>query len=69
LAVLINQQGEGDAGLFAKLARIVTVTQPDCRQSGALLAKFLLAQLRDMLSAEDSAVVAKEDDHRGLTGP
>ena len=71
LSVLINQQGEGDAGLFAKLARIVAITQPDCSQSRALIAKFLLvlAQLRDMLAAEDSAVMAKEHDYRGPAGP
>jgi hypothetical protein len=27
------------------------------------------AQLRDVLAAEDSAVVAQEDDHRRLSGP
>lgn len=71
LAVLINQQREGNAGLFAKLACVVIVTQPDGSQGRTLFSKFVLvlAQLRDVLAAEDSAVMAKEDDDRGLAGP
>lgn len=29
----------------------------------------MIAQLRDVPAAEDSSVVAKEGDHRGLVGP
>jgi hypothetical protein len=29
----------------------------------------MLAQLRDVLAAEDSTIVAKEDYHRGMLGP
>lgn len=71
LAALINQQGKGNPGFFAKLARIVIVTQPNGSEACTLFAKFLLVftQLRDVLAAEDSAVMAKEDDYRGLAGP
>ena len=47
------------------------VPKPDGGQSDTLLKEFLfvIAQLRDVLAAEDSAVVAKEHNHRGPAGP
>ncbi len=60
----IDQQREGDARLFAKQAGIVQIAQPDCGQrgSGLLDFRFVFAQLRDMLAAEDSAIVPQKDD-------
>ena len=69
--LLVDQQREGDARLFAKQARVALVAQANGRQVGAPLAKVLLvyAQLRDMLAAEDSTIVAQEDYHRRLPLP
>jgi hypothetical protein len=71
LALVINQQREGDAGLFAEMARIADVAKTDSYQFRAPLAELLLvlAQLRDMLAAEDSAIVAQERDHGGRVDP
>jgi hypothetical protein len=50
---------------------IVLVAQPDGGQAGSFLAKlrFVLAQLRDVLAAEDSAIVPQKDHDRGPFGP
>ncbi len=71
LAVLVDQKRERDAGLFAEEARIVPVAQPDGGETGPSFAEFpfVLAQLRSMLAAEDSTIVAEKDDNRGTTGP
>jgi hypothetical protein len=47
------------------------VTEADGRQGGAGRSKlrFVLAQLRDVLAAEDSAIVPEEDDDRRLLRP
>ena len=47
------------------------IAQADGRQPGSFLAEcsFMVAQLRDVLAAEDSSVVAKKGDHRGVVGP
>ena len=67
----VNQQWEGNAGLFAKQARIIHVAQPDRGQRGASLFEFalVLAQLRDMLAAEDSSVMAQKDHNRRTVLP
>jgi hypothetical protein len=71
LALLVDQQGKRDAGLFPKQARVVCVAQSDGRQVGAALVEFLFvfAQLRDVLAAEDSTIVAQEHHHRRLPLP
>ncbi len=65
-ALGIDQQGEGNAGFLAKQAGIIRVTESDGSEGGSGLLEFVfvLAQLRDMLAAEDSAVVAQEDHDR-----
>jgi len=70
-ALGIDQQRERDTGFFAKQAGIVQVAQSNRRQPGSGLLKFgfVLAQLRDMLAAEDSAVVPQEDDYGGIRLP
>jgi hypothetical protein len=61
----IDQQRKGDAGFLPKQAGVVQVAQPDRSQRGSGLLKFtlVLAQLRDMLAAEDSAIVPQEDNY------
>ena len=67
----INQKWERDSSLLAKDLGIVCVTQTDGSQPSTFIAEclFVDAQLRDVLAAEDSSVVAKEGDHCGLVGP
>jgi hypothetical protein len=67
----INQKWERDSGLFAKQLGIVCIAQANGGQPGAFIAEclFVVAQLRDVLAAKDSSVVAKEGDHCGLAGP
>jgi hypothetical protein len=71
LALLIDQEGKRDAGFLPELTRVVRVAEPDGRQAGAALAESLLmfAQLRDVLAAEDSTIVAEEDHYGGLPLP
>jgi hypothetical protein len=71
LAMLVDQQGKGDARFLAEKASIVAVAEADGGEGGAFVEKGLLvfAQLRDVLVAEDSAVVAKEDDDGGVAFP
>lgn len=71
LALVINEKREGDAGLLAEVAGITHIAQTDGGQTSAFPAKFLFkfAQLRDVLPAEDSTVMAKKDDDRGCITP
>ena len=64
LALFINEQRKGDAGLFAEKACIVAVTKTDGGERSAFVQEGLLvfAQLRDVLAAKDSAVVAEKND-------
>ena len=69
--MLVHQQRERNAGRLAELTRIVSIAQADCGKSRSVLTKgrFVLAQLRDVLAAEDSTVMTQEDDHRRLLVP
>jgi hypothetical protein len=71
LPVRIDQKGESDSTLFAKNLGVVCVAQANGCQPGAFIAEclFMVAQLRDVLAAEDSSVVAKENDHCRFVGP
>jgi len=71
LSTGVDQQGKVDAGSLAKHTGVVQVAQTDCGQGGSGLLELLLvlAQLRDMLAAENSAVVPKEDNHSGTFFP
>lgn len=55
----IDQQRKRDLALLSKQAGIIQVTQPNsgqrCSQRPKLV--FVVAQLRDMLAAEDSSIV------------
>lgn len=67
----VNQQRKIDAGFFPKELGVAHVTQPNGSQARALLAKlfFMRAQLRDVLAAENSTVVAKEHHRSRAVGP
>jgi hypothetical protein len=69
--ILIDEQGKCDTRLFLKKPRIVPIAQPHRRQfcTFVLECGLVFAQLRDVLTAEDSSVVTEEDDHRGLVFP
>ena len=69
--LLVDQEREGDAGFLAENTGVVTVPKPDGREARALFPEGLLvlAQLRDVLPAEDSTVVAEEDEDRGTLLP
>ena len=71
LARLVDEEGEVDAGFLLKEAGVVGVSQANGGESGLFFAEGLLmfAQLRDMLAAEDSAVVAKENQDGGIVFP
>ena len=68
---LVHQQRERDAGLFPELTGIFPIAEANYGQSRFPLTerRFMLAQLRDVLAAEDSTVVTEEDDHRRLLVP
>jgi hypothetical protein len=71
LALVIDQKRELDAGFFAEEFGVAHIAQANHREMGALPLElfFEFAQLRDMLSAEDSTVVAEEDQHGGAALP
>lgn len=71
LPLIVNKKREGDAGLLAEMASITHVAQTDSGQPRAFLAKLLFefAQLRDVLTAEDSAVMTKKNDDRRRITP
>ena len=71
LALIINEKREGDAGLLAEMAGITHIPQTNGCQARALLAKLLFkfAQLRNVLTAEDSTVMPEKDNHRRRITP
>jgi hypothetical protein len=71
LALRVHQQRKADARLFAKDARVVPVTQADSGELCVFLAegRFVFAQLRDVLTAEHSTVVAEKYNHGGTFLP
>jgi hypothetical protein len=71
LAVCVDQQRKGDPGLIAEGARVVYVAETDRGEACALCLDLLLmlAQLRDVLAAEQSSVVTQKRYYRGSVGP
>jgi len=63
-ALLVDQERERDARLLAERTRVLPVAEPDRRQTSARGTEsfLVLAQLRDVLAAEYSAVVPEEDE-------
>ena len=70
-AFVVDEKRKLDAGFLAEEPGIACIAQPDDSEMSAFLLElgFECAQLRDVLSAEDSTVVAKKDDHGRSTLP
>lgn len=70
-ALIINQEGKSDTRFLAEMAGVARVAETYGCQFGATLFELLLvlAQPRDMLAAEDSAIVAQKYDHSSGIGP
>jgi hypothetical protein len=64
-AFVVDQQWELDSGFFTEESGVAGIAQSNSSQAGAFPLElfFEFAQLRDMLSAEDSTVVAKKDQY------
>ena len=64
-ALPVDQEREGDAGFIPEEAGIVPVTQANGGEVRAFLfeSQLVVAQLRDVLAAEDSTVMAQEHEH------
>lgn len=71
LPLFVNQQRKSYAGLVTKGSRIGQIAQSNGGQACFLVRKRLLviAQLRDVLTAENSPVMPKEDNYRRPTLP
>jgi hypothetical protein len=71
LALFVNQQRKSDARFFAKNPRVVSIAQADSSEGSSFISEGLLlfAQLRDVLAAKDSAIVAKKNDHGRFISP
>ena len=69
--MFLDQQRKHDTGLFSEEAGVVLVAEPDCGDAGssAFELRLVLAQLRDVLAAEDSAVVPQKSHYRGRFRP
>lgn len=70
-ALFVNKEGEGNARFFAESACIDAISKSHGSQVGATIAEDVLAraQLRDVLAAEDSTVMAQENHNGGPTEP
>jgi NAD(P)-dependent dehydrogenase (short-subunit alcohol dehydrogenase family) len=70
-AFFIDQQREGNSGVFPEMAGVSEVTEADRDKLGPFVRESLLvfAQLRDVLPAEDSPVMAKENNDCRRVGP
>jgi hypothetical protein len=70
-AIFVNEQWKGDARFFAKRTSINTIPEPHSGQVSSAVPEGLIvrAQLRDVLAAEDSTIMAQEDDDRRLADP
>ena len=69
--LFINKKRKSNSRLLPESARIIRVAQPDGCEAGAFVFEplFVLAQLRDVLTAENSTPVAQEHQHRWPLGP
>lgn len=71
LAFFVDEERKGDSGLLAEVAGVTDVAQSDGDDFCAFGSDGLLvfAQLRDVLTAEDSTVMAQKDDHGRAVSP
>ncbi len=69
--VFVDQQKEIDSGFLLKDACVIAIAQADRRKRRAFITEGLPAfvQLRDVLPAEDSSVVAKKNDDSRIPLP
>ena len=69
--MFVNQKRKFDTCLITECARVALITQAHRSQmcSGIFEGIFLLAQLRDMLAAEDSTIVPEEHQDYGRIPP
>lgn len=69
--LFVNQQGKVDSRLVLKNARVVTVAEANGRERSTFIPKSLLmfAQLRDVLAAKNSSVMAEKNEDRGVGLP
>ena len=69
--MFVNQKRKFDTCLITECARVALITQAHRSQtcSGIFEGIFLLAQLRDMLAAEDSTIMAEEHQDYGRIPP
>jgi hypothetical protein len=70
-AFFVNEQRKGDARLLPKSACVDAISQSHCRQVRSTVVEglFVRAQLRDVLAAENSTVMTKENHDRWLANP
>ena len=63
LTLFVNEERKSDSSFLAKLPGVNGVTEANCSENCAFLTKglFVFAQLRDVLTAKDSAVVTQEN--------
>lgn len=71
LAFIVDEERELDAGFLAEEPGISSVAQTDDGQISSFTFElgFKFAQLRDVLSAENSTVMPEEDQHGRSTLP
>ena len=71
LARFVDQKWKGDSRFLAKHSCVIAVAQSNRDKKGSAVAKglFVFAQLRDMLAAKNSAIVAQKNQHGSLFGP
>ena len=69
--LLVDQKRESDPGVFPENPRVVAIAEAHGSEASSAGFELLLmfAQLRDVLAAENSSVVAKKDQHRGSLFP
>ena len=66
LSLVVDKQRKSDPGFVAENLRVVCIPQPDRGQVRASLLELplMLAQLRGVLPAEDSTIMAQENEDR-----
>jgi hypothetical protein len=64
-ALIVNEKWKLNAGFFAEKSGVLDVAQADHGDLRTFAAELLLkfAQLRDVLSAKDSTIMTKKDQH------
>src|SRR5205809_7612563 len=69
--MFVDQQGKLDSGLITEGTRILLISQAYCGQICSRIFEdvFFLAQLRDVLAAEDSTPVPEEHQNDGRVPP